>query len=377
MLSTTYSRMHNCLSNLTLDVLHVTEACGAGVRRHLGLMLPEMKRLGLSCGLLCFGSRMEPGFVQEFSGMGLDYFRAAEDGGSALGGFAAAIGLVRRVCAETRPAVLHLHAFAAGAAGRLAAPPGPVLFYSPHAFSFHRPAGLARRCAVKGMELLLRGGTCKYILVGEGEKEDAEALGIGPERIVLARNGLPADFRKGLLPISVARSRLGIGAGDVAVAIPCRLEPQKALVPAVRAIARIGGDTKFYIFGEGSLHGRLQAEIDGLGLGGRVFLAGNVPDLCKYLGAFDMGMLPSYYEGLSYALLEMLAAGLPVLARDIRANHVEASGRMVFFDGDGPVQDELERTLRLGRDCSFRLPADCQTSVQARKIVGAYGIKVS
>ena len=218
-----------------LDVLHVTEACGAGVRRHLGLLLPEMKRLGLSCGLLCFGSRIEPGFVQEFSGMGLDYFKVGEDRGSSLGCLAAAIGLVRRACAETRPTALHLHAFAAGAAGRLAAPPGPLLFYSPHAFTFHRPAGLARRCAVKGMELLLRGGVCKYVLVGEGEIEDAEALGIGPDRIVLARNGLQADFRKGLLPGSIARSRLGIGEWDVAVAIPCRLEPQKGLVPIGRA----------------------------------------------------------------------------------------------------------------------------------------------
>jgi glycosyltransferase involved in cell wall biosynthesis len=57
-----------------------------------------------------------------------------------------------------------------------------------------------------------------------------------------------------------------------------------------------------------------------LGLAGIVRWNGFVPDLPRRLAGFDLVVLPSRYEGLSYTLLEALAAGVPVLATDIPAN---------------------------------------------------------
>jgi glycosyltransferase involved in cell wall biosynthesis len=41
------------------------------------------------------------------------------------------------------------------------------------------------------------------------------------------------------------------------------------------------------------------------------------PDVLAWISAADVGALPSYYEGCSVALLEMLAGGLPALAHDV------------------------------------------------------------
>ena len=52
------------------------------------------------------------------------------------------------------------------------------------------------------------------------------------------------------------------------------------------------------------------------GLLGRVVLAGSFDPLDDVLQAADCFVLPSYEEGLSLALLEAMAAGLPIVATD-------------------------------------------------------------
>jgi glycosyltransferase involved in cell wall biosynthesis len=52
----------------------------------------------------------------------------------------------------------------------------------------------------------------------------------------------------------------------------------------------------------------------------RVRFEGFVPGLSSLLMAFDMAVLPSLYEGLSYVLLECLTAGIPLVVSNILAN---------------------------------------------------------
>jgi len=67
---------------------------------------------------------------------------------------------------------------------------------------------------------------------------------------------------------------------------------------------------------------------------------GSIPhaDVLEWIAAADVGALPSYYEGCSVALLEMLAGGLPTLAHDV-GNAAEAirpgsNGAIVARDVD-------------------------------------------
>jgi glycosyltransferase involved in cell wall biosynthesis len=77
----------------------------------------------------------------------------------------------------------------------------------------------------------------------------------------------------------------------------------------------------------------------------RVFRRGEIPDLAPYLKAADLFALPSVQEGLSNALLEAMAAGLPVVATRLPGT-VEALGGSegAVLVAPGEVQ-ELTRGL--------------------------------
>ena len=133
---------------------------------------------------------------------------------------------------------------------------------------------------------------------------------------------------------AAARAAIGIQPDETAVVAPCRLEPQKGLPQLILAWRDISENATLHIFGEGPMKRQLESLISANSLVGRVVLHGVQPNLHRLLRAFDAGVLPSLYEGLSYSLLEMLAAGIPVVASDIPANRID-DGISFFRLGDG------------------------------------------
>ena len=64
----------------------------------------------------------------------------------------------------------------------------------------------------------------------------------------------------------------------------------------------------------------LQQLIEQLGLADKVTLLGYRKDIRELLYAADLFVFPSRQEGLPVALLEALASGVKVVAKDIRGN---------------------------------------------------------
>ncbi len=58
----------------------------------------------------------------------------------------------------------------------------------------------------------------------------------------------------------------------------------------------------------------MRSEIEARGLGTRFRFAGARDDVARLLGAADAFVFPSLWEGLPGAVLEAIAAGLPVIA---------------------------------------------------------------
>src|SRR5262249_6709143 len=79
-------------------------------------------------------------------------------------------------------------------------------------------------------------------------------------------------------------------------------------------------DVLFSIAGDGPLRGRLERQIQQLGLGKRVSLLGRVADVPGYLSRLDIAVLCSTSEGMSNAILEYMAAGKAVVATAVGAN---------------------------------------------------------
>jgi glycosyltransferase involved in cell wall biosynthesis len=83
----------------------------------------------------------------------------------------------------------------------------------------------------------------------------------------------------------------------------------------------------FLLFvGDGSERAALEQQARDLGVSDRVIFAGYQADPAPYLAAMDLFVLPSRSEGLSVALLEAMAAGVPVVVTDVGANREVVDG---------------------------------------------------
>jgi glycogen synthase len=96
-----------------------------------------------------------------------------------------------------------------------------------------------------------------------------------------------------------------------------RLAPQKDVGTLLQALARLPAGTTLLLVGDGPDRAALQRRAQRFG--GRVRFTGFVPHLQvpAVLQHVDLLVLPSLYEDLSSALIEAMAAGLPVVATGV------------------------------------------------------------
>lgn len=103
-----------------------------------------------------------------------------------------------------------------------------------------------------------------------------------------------------------------------------RLAREKGLyetLQGMRIARELGVDVHLLLGGDGPEAAGLARSVRMLGLSGRVTFVGPVfgEQKVKLLAGSDVSILPSYAEGLPYALLEAMAAGIPVLATPVGA----------------------------------------------------------
>jgi glycosyltransferase involved in cell wall biosynthesis len=103
-----------------------------------------------------------------------------------------------------------------------------------------------------------------------------------------------------------------------------RLDRAKGLyeiLQGLRLASELGVDARLVIAGTGPEEDRLKRYAHALGVGARTVFVGPIfgRDKVKLMAGSDVMLLPSYSEGLPYALLEGMAAGLPVIATPVGA----------------------------------------------------------
>ncbi len=83
------------------------------------------------------------------------------------------------------------------------------------------------------------------------------------------------------------------------------------------------------IYGKGPLQEELQKMIDEHGL--NVTLKGQVTDIEKQLGQYDLYVMSSLYEGFSLSVLEAMAVGMPTLLTDIASFKEQCEDTAAYF----------------------------------------------
>jgi glycosyltransferase involved in cell wall biosynthesis len=234
-----------------------------------------------------------------------------------------------RLFRRERPTVVHTHTAKAGTLGRLAA----ILARVPvrvHTFHGHVLGGgyfsaLETRVFLEIERQLARGTHRLVVLTRRQAREMSRELEVAPpERFAVIPLGLELG-RFATVDRDETRRRtrdaLGLAAGALAVGIVGRMVPIKnhelfleALAVLHRAAAR---PVTGVVVGAGEREAHLKALAASLGLEGDVLWLGWRRDLPDLFSALDAVALTSHDEGTPVALLEALAAGVPVVARDV------------------------------------------------------------
>jgi glycosyltransferase involved in cell wall biosynthesis len=147
--------------------------------------------------------------------------------------------------------------------------------------------------------------------------------GVDSAKIIQHYNGLDMErlkVRPGLRR-EEAQAAFGLPANRRYVSIVANLHnPVKDHPMFLRAAARVRArvpDAAFAIAGEGELMEGLRTLTAELGIEQDVFFVGRCDHVANLLFASDIGVLSSKAEGFANAILEYMAAGLPVVATDV------------------------------------------------------------
>ena len=157
-----------------------------------------------------------------------------------------------------------------------------------------------------------------------------------------------------------------------------RLAREKGLyetLQAVRLALQRGADTRFVIAGDGPEAERRAQYAMALGIRSRVSFKGPVfgDDKVQLLGTADVAVLPSYSEGLPYALLEAMAAGVPVLATPVGAiPDVMTDGTHGYLV---PPRDSPALADAIGRMAADRNRLSWMSRACRKRVLAAYSVE--
>jgi glycosyltransferase involved in cell wall biosynthesis len=144
----------------------------------------------------------------------------------------------------------------------------------------------------------------------------------------------------------------------VVVSVVANLRPVKnlpLLLRAARYVAARDDRVRFAVYGQGPDESSLRRMADELGVADRVLWPGSVATVAPYLHRSHIGCLTSDSEGFANAILEYMAASLPVVATRVggAADAVD-HGRTGFLVPAGDAPQIGQRIVQLADDPQLR-----------------------
>ncbi|MFZ0293864.1 MAG: glycosyltransferase [Candidatus Sulfotelmatobacter sp.] len=146
--------------------------------------------------------------------------------------------------------------------------------------------------------------------------------GFAPEKLRVIHNGVDINrFQKG----GSDRDQMFSGAGDGKLIVllgnmHTDVKGHPWLIAAAPGVVQEFPSARFVLAGDGEQRAEFQQQVARLGLEQNFLFLGRRADIPKILGCCDIAVLPSRAEGLPNAVLEYMAAGLPVIASQVGGN---------------------------------------------------------
>ena len=329
-----------------ITVLHlITELNVGGAEKSLAHLLAHLDRDRFSPTVACLYGGDGP-IAGEIRAMNIPVIDLGVTAKWRWDGFWRLYDLLRREC----PTILHTWMFHANIPGRVLGRLAgvPIVINSEHTMAMERGWRY-------WLNRITHPWTDQVICVSPQVADFfVDHVGIPRQKIIFIPNGVDLQNLKDLPDKLQARARLALPPDQVLVGTVARLDPVKRLDVLLQALTSLS-DVSAVVVGDGPERVRLGEVSDRLKLTERVFFVGHQEDVWPWLAALDVFVLCSDWEGMSNALLEGMAAGLPVVATAVGGTPdvvVDGVTGLLVPPRDPPAL--AEAVVRLLRDPDLR-----------------------
>ena len=333
-------------------IVHIAKVTGVhGMEKHLLSLLPGLARkYDIEAVLLIEPHRPVAAFREALAGTGIRVHAVAIRLDLDPGCFWKTAALLRRL----KPALVHTHLRHGDLYGTAAARRAGIR----HIVSTrHNDDTFRRNAVIKACNMLLARKTARIITISDWISRFACEVEKAPrEKIRTIHYGM-AELRPRRDPRAV-RAEFGFGGGDIVLGIIARLVPQKGHRHLLEAFARARRENpglRLLVAGDGELRDRLERAAQAPGPDNGVVFTGYRNDVADMLGALDVFVHPSLWEGFGLAILEAMAMGKPVIATNVSAiPELVADGETGLLVPPADSARLAAAILRLARDATLR-----------------------
>lgn len=227
-----------------------------------------------------------------------------------------AVSELHRVLNSEAPDVVHLNSSKASIIGTLAAGNSYNTVYTVHGWVFLELLGALKKKMYTGLEKYASNFHDAIIVLSDNDYEAGRRAGFDTGKFVKIQSGVAAGS---FLNKDEARAKVSEICGSSfeykkLILATSNLYPTKGIGVLLDSMTALEDDAAAVVFGDGELKNALQKQSARLKLTDRVYFPGFVKNAPVYLKAADVFVLPSVKEGLPYALLDAMGAGVPIVA---------------------------------------------------------------
>lgn len=222
------------------------------------------------------------------------------------------------------------------------------VFYTAHGFHFYKGAPIINWLVYFPIENWLARYTDTLITINKEDYERAKSK--FKARCVKYIPGVGIDvgnYSNLIIDRNLKRNEIGVPQDSFILLSVGELNNNKNHEIVIRALAEIKDKNIHYIIcGQGPLEGKLRSIISEHNLDNNIHILGYRNDIAEVCKASDLFVFPSFREGLSVALMEAMACGMPVICSNIRGNSDLISEGQGGYLVDPNNKSELSAKIR-------------------------------
>ena len=256
---------------------------------------------------------------------------------------------IKKLIKQINPDIIHLNSSKAGVLGALAAHQAGIkkIIYTAHGFVFNEPLPWWKKQMYLFAEKFSARYKSKIICVSEFDRQTGLKNNIAEaEKFVTIHNGIDQLH---FLDKPTARQQLSLPLDKIVIGTVANFYPTKGLtylIDAAKIVTTKNPNIIFRLIGFGQLETDLKIQIKELSLE-QYFFLGAKKKAYHYLKAFDIFVLSSVKEGLSYTILEAMRAGLPIVATAVGGTPEMITGSNWMLVNSKDPQALAEAILKL------------------------------